>query len=153
MIQIGGMYRVTSGAPLATWGDVTGIFTQTTQTVNTTSSGKNVDTVVVDAHINFNHPEFAVNVDGTGGSRAVQYDWFQHSTALGYSTSGPYSYSDISSNHGTHVAGTVAGNTQGWARDASVYNMEFNMQVVMDLREIGHYISLIIFDSFIKPKR
>ena len=28
-------------------------------------------------------------------------------------------------NHGTHVAGTVAGNTQGWARDANIYNMAF----------------------------
>ena len=121
-----GLYRVTAGAQLAAWG-TNGSFTQTTQTVNTTSSGKNVDVIVVDAHINFNHPEFAVNADGTGGSRAIQYDWFQHSTALGYSTTGPYSYAGTpSSNHGTHTAGTCAGNTQGWARDSSVYNMEFN---------------------------
>ena len=120
-----GLYRTIVGSPLATWG-TNGSFTQTTQTITTTSSGKNVDVVVVDAHINFNHPEFAVNSDGTGGSRAIQYDWFQHSTALGYFTSGTYSYSNISSNHGTHVAGTMAGNTQGWARDANIYNMEFN---------------------------
>lgn len=120
-----GLYRVAAGQPLSNWG-TNGAFTQTTQTVSTTSSGKNVDVVVVDAHINFNHPEFAVNTDGTGGSRAVQYNWFQHSASLGYSTSGVYSYTNISSNHGTHVAGTVAGNTQGWARDANIYNMEFS---------------------------
>jgi hypothetical protein len=119
-----GLYRVTAGQPLSNWG-TNGAFTQTTQTVSTTSSGKNVDVVVVDAHINFNHPEFAVNVDGTGGSRAIPYNWFQHSSSLGYSTTGSYSYTNISSNHGTHVAGTVAGNTQGWARDANIYNMEF----------------------------
>lgn len=120
-----GLYRVTAGTPLANWG-TNGSFTQTTQTVSTTSSGKNVDVVVIDSHINFNHPEFAVNPDGTGGSRAIQYDWFQHSPYLGYSTTGTYSYSNISSNHGTHTAGTCAGNTQGWARDANIYNLEFN---------------------------
>lgn len=119
-----GLYRVTAGQPLTNWG-TNGAFTQTTQTVSTTSSGKNVDVVIVDAHINFNHPEFAVNIDGTGGSRAIQYDWFQHSAYLGITTPSSYNYSYISSNHGTHVAGTVAGNTQGWARDANIYNMEF----------------------------
>jgi hypothetical protein len=120
-----GLYRITAGENLATWG-TNGAFTQTTQTINTTSSGKNVDVVVVDAHINPNHPEFKQNSDGTGSSRVNQYNWFQHSAYLGYSTSGAYDYSDISSNHGTHVAGTMAGNTQGWARDANIYNMEFN---------------------------
>ena len=120
-----GLLRVTAGSNLATWG-TNGSFTQTTQTVTTTSSGKNVDAIIVDAHINFNHPEFAVNIDGTGGSRAIQYDWFQHSAALGYASTGTYSYSASSSNHGTHTTGTTAGNTQGWARDANIYNIEFN---------------------------
>ena len=120
-----GLYSVTERTPLSNWG-TNGSFTQTTQTIYTTSSGKNVDVVIVDAHINGNHPEFAVNSDGTGGSRFVSYDWFQHSSALGYVTTSPYSYNAVSSNHGTHVAGTVAGNTQGWARDANIYNIEFN---------------------------
>ncbi len=120
-----GLYRTTAGNTLAGWG--TGAsFTQTTQTVTTTSSGKNVDVVVVDAHINPLHPEFAVNADGTGGSRVNQYNWFALSGIVGVGTVGAYDYSDISSNHGTHVAGTVAGNTQGWARDANIYNMEFS---------------------------
>jgi hypothetical protein len=120
-----GLYRIIAGAPLANWGTNAIAFTQTTQTITTTSSGKNVDVVIVDAHINPLHPEFAVNSDGTGGSRVNQYNWFQHSAYLALSTTGSYSYSSISSNHGTHVAGTVAGNTQGWARDANIYNMEF----------------------------
>ena len=120
-----GLYRVAAGTALANWG-TNGVFTQTIQTVNTTSSGRNVDVVIVDAHINPNHPEFAVNSDGTGGSRVNQYDWFTHSATLGYSTVGTYSYASISSNHGTHVAGTVTGNTQGWTRDANIYHMEFS---------------------------
>ena len=120
-----GLYRVATGATLAGWG-TDGSFTQSTQTVTTTSSGKNVDVVVVDAHINPLHPEFAVNIDGTGGSRVNQYNWFALSSIVGVNTVGTYDYSNISSNHGTHVAGTVAGNTQGWARDAAIYNMEFD---------------------------
>lgn len=120
-----GLYRVAAGNTLAGWG-VGDSFTQTTQTVKTTSSGRNVDVVIVDAHINPNHPEFAVNTDGTGGSRVEQLDWFTLSSAVGISTVGTYDYTDISSNHGTHVAGTACGNTQGWARDSNIYNMEFS---------------------------
>jgi hypothetical protein len=121
-----GLYRVTQGATVANWG-VGGSFTQYNGTATTTSSGKNVDVVIVDAHINPNHPEFAVNADGTGGSRVNQYNWFELNSVVGVSPgSSTYSYADISSNHGTHVAGTAVGNTQGWARDANIYNMEFN---------------------------
>ena len=119
-----GLYRTTAGNTISSWG-TNGGFNQTTQTVTTTSSGKNVDVVVVDAHINPNHPEFSVNSDGTGGSRVNQYNWFALSGIVGAGIIGAYDYSNISSNHGTHVAGTVAGNTQGWARDANIYNMEF----------------------------
>lgn len=120
-----GLYRCVNGSALSNWG-TNGSFTQTTQSISTTSSGKNVDVVIVDAHINPNHPEFAINSDGTGGSRVNQLNWFQYSSAIGVSTTGVYDYSNISSNHGTHVAGTAAGNTQGWARDATIYNMEFD---------------------------
>ena len=119
-----GLYRVVAGEQLPGWG-VGASFTQTTQTVTLTSSGKNVDVVIVDAHINPDHPEFAVNVDGTGGSRVVQFDWYSLSNTIGVNTVGSYDYSIVSSNHGTHVAGTACGNTQGWARDANIYNMEF----------------------------
>lgn len=120
-----GLHRVVAGDTLAGWG-VGSSFTETSQTVKITSSGKNVDVVVVDAHINPAHPEFAINIDGTGGSRVNQFNWFSLSSIIGISTIGAYDYSDSSSNHGTHVAGTVAGNTQGWARDANIYNMEFS---------------------------
>jgi len=115
------------------WGSDTsgnwGSFSQIGETINTTSSGKNVDAVIVDHHIEFNHPEFAVNPDGTGGQRAIALDWFGSDFASVKSSTGitasSYTYGGIDS-HGTHVAGTVAGNTQGWARDANIYNMEFD---------------------------
>ena len=121
-----GLLRCTAGVQTSGWGDAGGAFTvQNGQTIYTTSSARNVDVVIVDAHINPDHPEFAYNTDGTGGSRVRQIDWYQYGEYTGANLPGEYSYSTVSSNHGTHVAATVAGNTQGWARDAEIYNIEF----------------------------
>ena len=101
-----------------------------TTNLTMTASGKNVDVVIVDGHIDPDHPEFAVNPDGSGGTRVVQYNWFQNDVGSG---TGTYTYTPYvdsgnaqrtaDNNHGCHCAGTVAGNTQGWARDANIYNI------------------------------
>ena len=124
-----GLYRVIEGDSVTNWGS-DGTDEITNRTIFTTSSGKNVDVVIVDAHVNPDHPEFAVNPDGSGGSRVNQFNWFQYNSVLGYGSNGTYTYSTSgaspNSNHGTHVAGTACGNTQGWARDANIYNMAFS---------------------------
>ena len=102
------------------------------ESILTTSSGKNVDVVIVDSHVNPDHIEFTTDPAGVGASRVNQFNWFTYSSALGYTTGANYPYSTqgggspYNSNHGTHVAGTVAGNTQGWARDANIYNIAFS---------------------------
>ena len=124
-----GLYRVIEGDSVTNWGS-DGTDEITNRTIVTTSSGKNVDVVIVDAHVNPDHPEFAVNPDGSGGSRVNQFNWFSYNSVLGYGSNGTYTYSTSgaspNSNHGTHVAGTACGNTQGWARDANIYNMAFS---------------------------
>jgi hypothetical protein len=89
--------------------------------------GENVDVVVFDGIIDPAHPEFAVNSNGTGGSRVIREDWWQYIPSKTTS----YPYTDIfnaatisDSEHGQHVAGTVAGNRQGWARKTNIYNID-----------------------------
>ena len=129
-----GLFRTENGATSSGWGsDGT---TEITRTINTTSSGKNVDVVIIDAHMNFDHPEFTLNPDGSGGSRAKQYNWFQWNYLMGSAieNSWPSTYiydsttdnTNLEESHGTHVAGIACGNTQGWARDANIYNMSFS---------------------------
>ena len=122
-----GLLRCTEGVQRLGWGGTgyqgngSGTPAQT-GTINLTQTGKNVDVVIVDGDgIIFNHPEYAVNADGTGGSRAIQYNWAQHNPQVTGGSAGTYTYS--TSDHATHVAGTVAGNTQGWARKANIYNI------------------------------
>jgi hypothetical protein len=124
-----GLYRVIEGDSISNWGS-NSTSRITNKSIATDVSGKNVDVVIVDGHVNPNHVEFAVNSNGTGGSRVNQFNWYQYNSVLGYGANGTYTYSTSGSspntNHGTHVAGTVAGNTQGWARDANIYNMAFS---------------------------
>ena len=84
--------------------------------------GENVDIVIVDGCIDPSHPEFAVNRDGTGGTRVVQRDWTGSYTYTPYVDSGN-SQRTADNNHGCHVAGTAAGNRQGWAVKSNIYNI------------------------------
>lgn len=128
-----GLLRVFEGQQRSGWGE-DGTVNQS-GTIKITAEGKNVDVIIVDGHFDPAHPEYAVNSDGTGGSRVIQYNWYQHNLAVSgglYSNGnyvyGPYFVSgdaglNSDNNHGAHVAGTVAGNTQGWARKANIYNI------------------------------
>jgi hypothetical protein len=119
-----GLKRCTDGADDGNWGTDGGILVPkvVSGTVTTTASGKNVDVIIVDDHLKTAHPEAAFNVDGSGGSRVVEYNWFQHNPAVTGSAAGTYTYSaSPSDNHGANVAGIAAGNTCGWARDANIY--------------------------------
>jgi hypothetical protein len=119
-----GLKRCTDGADDGNWGTDGGILVPkvASGTVTTTASGKNVDVIIVDDHLKTAHPEAAVNIDGTGGSRVVEYNWFQHNPTVTGGAVGTYTYSAApSDNHGANVAGIAAGNTCGWARDANIY--------------------------------
>lgn len=134
-----GLLRSVEGVQRSSWGS-NGI-NNVTGEINVTASGKYVDVVVVDGHMNPNHPEFAINDDGSGGSRVQQYNWFELDPIVLFDSPGTYiyppyidpSYPDnnndgisdrtTDNDHGTHVAGTFAGNSQGWARDANIYNI------------------------------
>jgi subtilisin family serine protease len=117
-----GLLRCVEGVQRENWGDDSiSTITTVSGTIQVNAEGRNVDVVIIDGFMNINHPEFAVNSDGTGGTRIIQYNWLQHAISPG-----TYSYSGgdpDDNNHGAHVAGTVAGNTQGWARSSNIYNL------------------------------
>lgn len=120
-----GLLRSVEGVQRSNWGS-NGTANQS-GTIQVNAEGRHVDVVVVDGMIDPTHPELAVNSDGTGGSRVIQYNWFQHNVGNG---TGTYIYTpytgtgaESDNNHGSHVAGTIAGNTQGWARKANIYNI------------------------------
>ncbi len=118
-----GLLRCVEGEDRPSWGS--NGTTNQTGTITLTSTGKNVDVVVVDAgNPDITHPEFAINSDGTGGSRMKQYNWYQHNPTVTGGSAGNYNLSTHS--HSVHVSGTVAGNTQGWARDANIYNIYYD---------------------------
>jgi hypothetical protein len=143
-----GLLRCTLDSQIANWGS--NITPNQSATVQASIEGRNVDVVIVDGMVDPAHPEYAVNSDGTGGSRVNQYNWFQHSLAVEGVTKSSYVYTPYvdggnagrtdDNNHGAHVAGTVAGNTQGWARSATIYNINPYGSDINSLNE------LFIFD-------
>lgn len=131
-----GLLRCVEGVQRADWGSDN--IANQSGSIQVNSSGKNVDVVINDgSHIDPTHPEFAVNADGTGGSRVIQYNWFQHNPEVLGTDAGNYSYTE-ESNHSAHVAGTVAGNTQGWAREANIYTISFSTESVFDFIRAFH---------------
>ena len=95
-----------------------------------TSTGRNVDVVIVDGIMVNGHPEFD-NYDSPGTTRYIRHDWYQYNTQLGITGfTGKYPYTTFESDsnityndHGTHTAGVVAGFLQGWAKNANIYNL------------------------------
>jgi subtilisin family serine protease len=136
-----GLYRCTLEQNIPNWGEFqtsallssSGI-RSVSGTINITASGKHVDVIVVDGHIDPTHPEFAVNPDGTGGSRVIQFNWFSLNPLVTGQAASTYVYPPYvdssvagrtsNNDHGAHVAGTICGNSQGWARDANIYNLD-----------------------------
>ena len=119
-----GLYRSSLADNISGWGSE-GSGGDQTATVNITTSGKNVDVVVIDEIAYAGHGEF--------NGRLVQYDWFANHNAEVWPPDTPgggnpnanYAYDNYSggNNHATHVAAIIAGETQGWARDANIYNL------------------------------
>ena len=118
-----GIYRSTITDNVVGWGSE-GSQGDEAATAVTSGTGKNVDVVVVDQIVDPSHGEF--------GGRAQQYDWFaNHNLSVWPSNpDSTYNYYDTTpgdgyagtNNHATHVAGIIGGDTQGWARDADIYN-------------------------------
>ena len=121
--------------------------------VISSSDGLNVDVVISDGMVNPAHPEMALNPNGTGGTRVVQYNWLRHRLEVEGTANGTYvytPYNDTSNadrtadnNHGMHVAGTVAGNRQGWAKRANIYNIN---PYSTDINNINNTDTLFHFD-------
>lgn len=152
-----GLLRCVNGENLPDWGTGTVDPNDAIQSgsITLTSTGKNVDVVIVDEHVDPNHPEMATNSDGSGGTRVNQLNWYQYANLdgeLAEDVGETYTYSALG-DHGMHVAGTVAGNTQGWARDAVIYSMSpFGDDVNLQSEEIFEYIRLFHLNKTINPQ-
>ena len=82
--------------------------------------GSNVDIVIQDSGLQFDHPEFK-GPDGV--ERTVTIDWYTLSGVTG--TQNPNHNRDFDG-HGTHVAGIAAGKNHGVAKNANVYFVKVN---------------------------
>lgn len=153
-----GLLRVNEGQQRSNWGGAgwagTGVGGTASQnaSIKIDYEGKDVDVVIVDGFANPDHPEFAVNANGSGGSRVTQFNWLSLTPQVTGGAAGTYTYGpyigngasvDGNNNHGCHVAGTVAGNTQGWARRANIYNIyAYGLQIsttsILDYIRIWH---------------
>ena len=87
---------------------------------NYTLDGTGVDVVIMDSGLQIDHPEFQ---DAQGVSRVVELNWTTASGIAGMPAQNANYYRDYDG-HGTHVAGTVAGKTYGWAKNAKIYSLK-----------------------------
>jgi len=122
------------------------------------NNGKHVDVVICDDPVSTDLKEWESPT--TNQSRFVEYDWYTELNSIVGSIdddsqtipSAPYpNYFNITTNttyHGTHVAGTVAGKTYGWANEANIYSMQVlgNNGISSGVSQGTPVTSLLIFD-------
>ena len=116
---------ISSGGNNVNWGlirnsnptNVYGTGTTTDLNYNYVLDGTGIDVVISDSGIQANHPEF--QYQGNATSRVQQINWAVYVPSL--STMGNC-YQDPDG-HGTHVAGTAAGKTYGWAKNSQIYSI------------------------------
>ena len=130
-----------------------GTYEQVVESVTMFNDGQHVDVVICDDPVSYDCSEWTRFMTGQTGF--VQYDWYSElNTLVGtidddgqtLPTGSYTNYFPNASNtesHGTHVAGTVAGQFYGWARNANIYSL----QVLSNTSNTGTPVpSLLIFD-------
>lgn len=109
--------------------------------------GTGVDIIVMDSGVMAGHPEFAVNADGTGGSRVVNFDWSSLGVPGVPSGASIGGYLGDSDGHGSHCASIAAGNTCGWAPGAAIYSLRiFSGPDTLTGSSLGEIDSSLAFD-------
>ena len=117
-----GLYRHFVDTSPANWGAESGnssAFPRTNQTISWNLEGEDVDIIISDELADPDHPEFAVNADGTGGTRVQSIDWTDYYS--GYVDHWKSYLYDLRSEHGSLCGSCAAGNTNGLARKANLY--------------------------------
>lgn len=125
-----GLLRCYEGTNRPTWGEGSSLTGTAIGTIDLTSTGRNVDVVIADGIMKPGHPQWK-SLDNTSVDRNKRYNWHLLNNIVGSPYTGSYDYdgrfSNLSykdqNNHGTHVAGTVAGYAYGWAKNANIYNI------------------------------
>jgi hypothetical protein len=103
--------------------DPFGVATSINDNFNYNLDGSGVDIILLDSGIEPDHPEFAVNADGTGGSRVVDFNWAGLGVSGVQASSYYGGYLGDSDGHGSNCASIAAGNTCGWAPGAKIYSI------------------------------
>jgi hypothetical protein len=88
--------------------------------------GTGVDIIIQDNGVYYDHPEF---LDFDGNSRFNDIDWYAETGMPGTMPVGHYSSPKY---HGTHVAGISAGLNYGFAKNAQIYSIRFDLMPTGD---------------------
>lgn len=83
-----------------------------------TLTGKGVDVVIQDSGVTVDHSEW---LDANGETRYRSIDWY---AASGLPGTQDVNHDRDINGHGSHCAGTVAGKTLGWAKEAHIYSLK-----------------------------
>lgn len=109
--------------------------------------GSGVDIIMLDSGVEPDHPEFAVNADGSGGSRVVDFNWASLGVSGVYQSSYYGGYLGDSDGHGSNCASIAAGNTCGWAPAAAIYSIRiFGGTSIRNGRYLSAINSDVAFD-------